>query len=83
VHIHFTPTSCSWLNLVECFFSIITRQAIRRGTFTSVADLTTVIENWIDAWNERATPFTWTKPADELLTKIATAKAKASGITGH
>jgi len=42
-HIHFTPTSCSWLNLVECFFSIITRQAIRRGTFTSVAELTAAI----------------------------------------
>jgi transposase len=37
IHLHFTPTSCSWLNLVECFFSILTRQAIRRGTFTSVA----------------------------------------------
>ena len=40
ITLHFTPTSCSWLNLVECFFSIITRQAIRRGTYTSVADLT-------------------------------------------
>jgi hypothetical protein len=55
VHIHFTPTSCSWLNLVECFFSIITRQAIRRGIFTSVADLVAAIEAYIDGWNERAT----------------------------
>src|SRR3954464_14300772 len=44
VHLHFTPTSCSWLHLVECFFSIITRQAIRRGTFAPVADLAAAIE---------------------------------------
>jgi hypothetical protein len=47
VHLHYTLTSCSWLNLVECFFSIITRQAIRRGAFTSVADLTAAIEAYI------------------------------------
>jgi transposase len=46
IHLHFTPTGCYWLNLVECFFSIITRQAIRRGTFTSVADLTAAIETY-------------------------------------
>jgi transposase len=83
VQLHFTPTSCSWLNLAECFFSIITRQAIRRGTFTSVADLTEAIHTWIDGWNERATPFTWTKPADELLDKITSAKAKTSALTDH
>jgi hypothetical protein len=44
---HLTPTSCSWLNLVECFFSIITRQAIRRGAFISVADLTTAIDAYL------------------------------------
>jgi transposase len=81
IHVHFTPTGCSWLNLAECFFSILTRQAIRRGTFTSVADLTAAIETYIDGWNERATPFTWTKPADELLDKIASAKTKTSGLT--
>jgi transposase len=83
IHIHYTPTGCSWINLVECFFSIITRQAIRRGAFTSVADLTATIQAWIDGWNQRATPFIWTKPADELLNKIASAKAKASGLTLH
>ena len=81
VHLHFTPTSCSWLNLVECFFSIITRQAIRRGTFTSVADLTAAIETYIDGWNENAEPFTWTKPADELIDKINRAKTKTSDLT--
>jgi transposase len=67
ITLHFTPTSGSWLNMVEIFFGIITRQAIRRGTFTSVKDLITAIENFIDGWNERCHPFTWTKTADELL----------------
>jgi hypothetical protein len=56
--------------MVEIFFGIITRQAIRRGTFTDVADLETAIRNYIDAYNDRAKPFTWTKTADELLDKI-------------
>ncbi len=67
VTLHFTPTSGSWLNMVEIFFGIITRQAIRRGTFTSVRDLITAIENFIDGWNDRCHPFTWTKTADQLL----------------
>jgi transposase len=83
VHLHFTPTSCSWLNLVECFFSIITRQAIRRGAFTSVADLTAAIETYIDGWNENAEPFTWTKTADELLDTIPSANTKGNGLTDH
>ena len=57
VRLHFTPTSGSWLNLVEVFFGIITRQAIRRGTFTSVKDLIAAIETFIDGWNDRCQPF--------------------------
>jgi len=53
ITLHFTPTSGSWLNMVEIFFGIITRQAIRRGTFTSVKDLIGAIEIFIDGWNER------------------------------
>ena len=67
ITLHFTPTSGSWLNLVEVFFGIITRQAIRRGTFTSVKDLVTAISRFIDGWNDRCHPFTWTKTADEIL----------------
>ena len=67
ITLHFTPTSGSWLNMVEIFFSIITRQAIRRGSFTSVKDLIAAIENFIDGWNDRCHPFTWTKTAEELL----------------
>ena len=67
ITLHVTPTSGSWLNMVEIFFSIITRQAIRRGSFTSVRDLITAIETFIDGWNDRCHPFTWTKTASELL----------------
>jgi transposase len=65
--LHFTPTSGSWLNLVEVFFSIITRQAIRRGTFRSVRELVEAISRFIDGWNDRCQPFTWTKTADDIL----------------
>ena len=80
VRMHFTPTSGSWLNLVEVFFEIITRQAIRRGTFTSVKDLIAAIETFIDAWNDRCQPFVWTKTANEILTK---ANRKVTSNTRH
>ena len=66
--------------MVEIFFGIITRQAIRRGTYTDVTDLTTAIRTYIDSYNERATPFTWTRTADELLGKI---KRKQINNTRH
>jgi len=55
--------------MVEIFFGIITRQAIRRGTFTSVKDLITAIETFIDGWNDRCEPFIWTKTADDILNR--------------
>jgi len=69
ITMHFTPTSASWMNMVEIFFGIITRQAIRRGTFTSVPDLIGAIRAFIDAYNQRCEPFRWTKTADQILTK--------------
>lgn len=60
--------------MVEVFFSIITCQAIRRGTFRSVGDLTSAIVRFIDAYNQRRHPFTWTKDADELIAKIRPSK---------
>ena len=69
IQVHFTPTSGSWLNLVEVWFGIIERQAIRRGTFTSVTDLNTKIRAFITGWNKRSRPFVWTKTADEILAK--------------
>ena len=81
ITLHFTPASGSWLNLVEVFFSIITRQAIRRGSFTSVKDLIAAIENFIDGWNDRCHPFTWTKTADEILPKCR--PGKRTSFTRH
>jgi transposase len=69
IHVHFTPTSASWLNLVEVWFGIIERQAIHRGTFANVRDLTTAIKRFIAGWNNRAHPFVWTKTADQILKK--------------
>jgi transposase len=80
IHLHFTPTSGSWLNLVEAFLSIITRQAVRRGTFPGVSDLTAAIRRYIDAWNDRCEPFIWTKDADTIL---ALAKRRNVPVTGH
>jgi transposase len=81
ITLHFTPTSGSWLNMVEIFFGIITRQAIRRGTFTSVKDLIGAIEIFIDAWNERCQPFTWTKTADQIIPHAT--KGQPTSIAGH
>jgi hypothetical protein len=67
VTLHFTPTSGSWLNLVEVFFGIITRQTIRRGSFDSVKQLVGAIRTFINGWNDRCHPFTWTKTADEIV----------------
>jgi len=80
IHLHFTPTGASWLNMVEIFFGIITKQAIRRGSFASVKDLVAAIRRFIDAWNERCEPFEWTKEADELIDK---ATRKTTSLTRH
>jgi transposase len=67
---HFTPTSASWINAVEGFFSVITRRRIRRGVFTSVADLQDAIRSYIREHNRSPKPFVWTKPADVILAKL-------------
>jgi transposase-like protein/transposase len=66
---HFTPTSASWLNQIETWFGILTRQAIRRGSFGSVKELIAMIETFTIQWNAGATPFAWVKTADEILAK--------------
>jgi transposase len=66
-HLHFTPTSSSWLNQVETWFSIVHRKAIRRGVFRSVAHLKDAIQRFLDAWNEHKHPFVWVKTADQVL----------------
>jgi transposase len=69
IHVHFTPTSASWLNLVEVWFGIIERQAIHRGTFRSVRELNAKIRAFVDGWNDRCHPFVWTKTSEEILKK--------------
>jgi len=73
-HLHFTPTSASWLNMVERFFGEITRKRIRRGVFTSVAELESAIMLYLENHNAAPKPFVWTKSAGEILEKVARAK---------
>ena len=80
MQLHFTPTHLSWLNLVEAFFAIITRQAIRRASFTSVREVTGAIRRFIDAWNQRCEPFTWTKTPDQMLAK---ANRQTASVADH
>jgi hypothetical protein len=79
VTLHFTPTSGSWLNLVEVFFGIITRQAIRRGSYASVPELVAAIETFINGWNERCHPFAWSKTADEILPRATRQRSSDAG----
>ena len=70
-HLHFTPTSSSWLNLVERWFSELTTKNLRRGTHRTVRELNADIRAWISTWNENPRPYIWTKTADQILESIA------------
>lgn len=70
VHFHSTPTYASWLNLVERFFGLLTEKALKRGSHTSIPQLSEAILAYVDMHNEHGKPFTWTKTADELLDKM-------------
>lgn len=80
-HLHFTPTSSSWLNLVEGWFSLLTKRRLERGVFSSVDDLVDAIETWAEHWNEHPKPFMWTKTADAILTKTRRARAALDAST--
>jgi transposase len=69
-HLHFTPTSSSWLNLVERLFAELTTRLLRRGVHRSVAELEADIRAWIDHWNDDPKPYVWTKTAEEILDSI-------------
>ena len=75
-HIHFTPTSSSWLNLVERWFRDLTVQSLRRGVFTSVPDLVQTIEGYIEANNKSPKPFVWTASAQSIITKVKRARTR-------
>jgi transposase len=74
VHMHFTPTSASWLNMVERFFRDITENRIRRGVFRSVPDLISAIEDYIQKHNHAPKPFIWTAKASDILEKVTRAR---------
>jgi transposase len=74
-HLHFTPTSASWLNLVERWFALITGQAIRRSSFDSVRRLERAIMRWLAHWNEHAKPFRWTKSAADIKRSLTNVTA--------
>lgn len=78
-HLHFTPTSSSWLNLVERFFSTITQDQIRRGTHRSTKELEDAIETYLKIYNESPKPFVWTKSADEILESIKSYCTRING----
>ncbi len=82
VSFHFTPTSASWMNQIETWFGILSRQAIRRGSFRSVKELIAMITAFTVQWNEGSTPFHWVKTADQILAK-AVRKPSAIGESGH
>ena len=69
-HVHFTPTSASWLNQVERFFALLTDQALRRGVHRSTVALEAAIHAYLDAHNAAPKPFRWTKSADDILASI-------------
>lgn len=77
---HFVPTSSSWLNLVERWFRELTDKAIRRGSFASVPDLKHTIDEFLDAWNDNPKPFIWTATVEDIVKKIARARAKLEQI---
>jgi transposase len=70
-YLHFTPTSSSWLNLVERWFAELTNRKLRRSAHRTVAELETDIRKWISEWNKNPRPFVWTKTADEILETLA------------
>lgn len=69
--LHFTPTSSSWINLVERWFSELTTKLLKRGAHRSVRALNADIHRWIESWNENPRPYVWTKPAEQILESIA------------
>jgi transposase len=71
VHLHFTPTSASWINLVERWFGALTDKQIRRGVHRSTRQLEAAIRQYIAVTNARPKPFVWTKTADEILASVA------------
>ncbi|MEN3357744.1 MAG: hypothetical protein V7637_1726 [Mycobacteriales bacterium] len=82
-HLHFIPTSSSWLNMVERWFSELTEKAIRRGVFKSVPDLIAAIEAYLQANNNDPRPFVWTATAEEILKKVSRGRVALASIPAN
>lgn len=80
-HLHFTPTSSSWLNLVEGWFAQLTNRRLRNGSFDSVAALTDAIDVWTSHWNDDPRPFVWHKTADEIIAKVRRGRVTLRRVT--
>jgi len=78
IHVHFTPTSASWLNMVERFFRDITTERLRNGVFRSVPELTTAIKEYVGLHNKNPKPFVWTAKANDILAKVIRANSRLS-----
>lgn len=82
-HLHFTPTSSSWLNQVERWFRDLDAKALRRGSFASVPDLIAAIEDYLQAHNAEPVPFVWTATAETILAKVTRARRKLDEVVNH
>ena len=82
-HLHFTPTSASWLNLIEAWFSVLTRKALTNNSFNSTADLTDTIDIWAQNWNDNPQPFAWTQPANDIIAKVKRGRAALTKTATH
>ena len=82
-HLHFTPTSASWLNLIEAWFSVLTRKALTNNSFNSTADLTNTIDIWAQNWNDNPQPFAWTQPANDIIAKVKRGRAALTKTATH
>ena len=80
-HLHFTPTSSSWLNMIETWFSVLTRKALINNSFNSVTELRHHLDHWISHWNDNPEPFVWTRTTDEIIDKVTRGRATLDRIT--
>src|SRR6056297_241114 len=80
-HLHFTPTSASWLNLIEGWFSVLTRKALTNTSFTSTRQLEQTVDVCASRWNDDPQPFVWTKTVDDIITKVKRGRATLDRVT--
>lgn len=80
-HLHFTPTSASWLNLIETWFSILTRRVLTNNSFDSKRELTETLDTWTSFWNDDPEPFVWTSNAEDIIAKVRRGKAALDDVT--